>query len=362
MDFHLDGLVTGEVLLVRIKNASHAHFLTRAHVLIVQHKSSFLQGSVRIGIAFRLGVGRLVVSLGIFTVVKSRNSNIGCISCGGSHRCSLFHAIHFYNLGVFRRAGLIEISNRRFFPGVAHHSKTCHLDLRFGNATIQGANPHSGILSFTKNRTIVATRCRNNRIILVQRNTPLAPTILQFFKMQKVRIGKVYTIADKTNVHIQRAILVNVFRIVSAFTRVVFRTVNIYGRIAIIVQIVIEVIQSNIVRGCIRIQSILFMRNTFCRTAVPINAGFIITRFVIQTSIMQSNGRTDVIFTVILSVRSIAIDRQVFAYKTQVKIDGTHITASDHFNVLHIAHVLIIGAIGTHDTAPGIAGQVVVRT
>ena len=136
MDFHLDGLVAGQILHFVFKDAGHTHFLTGTHILIVQHQSCFFQRSVGLGIPFRLGIGRFRVDVGIFAVVDGGDLDTACVT--GVHGFLHLggHAVHFYHLGIFRRAGLVEVGYRGLFPGVPHYSQAHNLDLGFGNTRI----------------------------------------------------------------------------------------------------------------------------------------------------------------------------------------------------------------------------------
>ena len=57
-----------------------------------------------------------------------------------------------------------------------------------------------------------------------------------------------------------------------------------------------------------------------------------------------------------------AVNGKVFAHLAQVNENGTHVTASDHLNILHLAHILIVRAVRAHHTTPGITRQIIVCT
>ena len=237
-----------------------------------------------------------------------------------------------------------------------------NLHLGFGHAIVQLTEPKSAVLGFRKNRTVVATRLRNNRIVLIQINTPLAPTILQLFKLRS-RIGQINAVTDKANVPIQRTVLVDIFGIIGTFARVLFGTVNIYRRITFVIQIIVIVIASDI--GCrgIRIRRIVALFNlTFIALANPFNAFFFRTCLVVQATVMQGSRCTQVIFAVVVSVRGFTANRKVFADQTKVKVNGTHVTACHDFDVPHVAQVLVVAAVRAHNTTPRITRQVIVGT
>ena len=77
---------------------------------------------------------------------------------------------------------------------------------------------------------------------------------------------------------------------------------------------------------------------------------------------MERRRRTEIVFTVVFTVRCKTANRNIFAHQAQIDEDGTHITASDHFHVFHMAQVMVVAAIRAHDTAPGIAHEIIVCT
>ena len=100
MDFHLDGLIAGQILHVVFKDAGHAHFLSGIHVLVIQHQGRLFQGSVGLGISFRLGIGGLGINVGIFTIVNSGDLDAACVA--GIHRFLHLsrYPIHLHHLGI----------------------------------------------------------------------------------------------------------------------------------------------------------------------------------------------------------------------------------------------------------------------
>ena len=263
---------------------------------------------------------------------------------------------------MFRRRSLVEISNSLFFPCVTDHSQVYNLHLGFGHAVVQFAQPKPTVLRFRKNRLVIATRLRNNSIILVQIDTPLAPAILQLFKLCR-RIGQVNAVTDKANILIQRTVLVNIFSIVSTFTRVVFGSVNIDRRVTFIFQIIVVIIAGNISRRTVRIQSAVVLFDlTVLALANPFYAFFFSTAPVIQALVVQGCCRTQIVFTIIQTVRGLTVNRKVFTHQTEIKINGAHITARHHFDVFHVAQVLVVATVRAHNTTPRITRQVVIGT
>ena len=185
VNFHFQGLVRREVFRVRIKNSGHANFLARIHIVVIQYKRSLLERGVGVGIAFRHRIRGLVIRLCIFTIIDRRNLDVCCIMRRNRFADSIFSTINFDDLRIFIRRSTIEIGNRSFFPGVTHDAKTYDLHFRFGNARTQPAKPQTRILRFRKNFLVTVPRRRNNCIVLVQRNTPPAPAILQLIHIQR---------------------------------------------------------------------------------------------------------------------------------------------------------------------------------
>ena len=102
-------------------------------------------------------------------------------------------------------------------------------------------------MGFRKDFAIAATRRRNNRIVLAQRNTPSAPAVFQFFKFKLIRARKVNAVTNKANICIKGTVPIDIFGIISTFAQVTFSTVNALRRIAFFIQI-LEVITGNISR------------------------------------------------------------------------------------------------------------------
>ena len=75
---------------------------------------------------------------------------------------------------------------------------------------------------------------------------------------------------------------------------------------------------------------------------------------------MQSRCRSQSIFTIVNPIRSESINRKVFAHKAKVQIQTSHITARNDFHILHVAQILVVTGIGTHDTTPAISRQIIV--
>ena len=246
MDFHLDRLITGQVLHFIFEDTGHPHFLAGVHVLVIQHQSRFFKRSVSLRIPFRLSIGRLGIDIGVFTVVDG--SDLDSARIAGIH--GFLHlsgnAVHFDHLGTFRRTGLVQIGNRSFFPRVSYHGKAYNLHLGFCYARIQISHPEPRIQRLGQNGLVIATGRRHDGIVLVQGNTPLAPAILQLFKIGMVRTRQVYAVAHKTNVRIQRTIFVDIFRIVESFTGVVFGSIDMHRRIAFVFQIFVVIVPGNI--------------------------------------------------------------------------------------------------------------------
>ena len=330
--------------------------------MVIENQRRFLKRGVRIGIAFGTGVRRLVVLIGIFTVVDRLHANVACIACSHVFGHDHFNTVHFDNLRMFGRTRLVEIRHGRFFPSVSDHGQVHNLHLRFGDTVIQLAQPKPAELGFRKNRQIIATGRRNNRIELTQGNAPLAPTISQLFKVRLTRIGQINSVTDIADIHVQGTILVNIFGIVGAFTRVLFSSVNFLRRIAFVVQIFVVIIAGDIVRRRIDIShaNAQFRALTRSRTAVPHRVKFIGATQTVKALVMQGSRRTNIVFTVIITVRRGTVNRKVFADKAQVEIQGPNITTSHHLDILHIAQVLVVAAVRAHNTAPGIARQVIV--
>ena len=332
--------------------------------MVIKDQSCFFKRGIRIRIAFRTGIGRLVVFVRIFAVVNRLYANVGRIASHHIFRGLGFHPVHFHNLRLFRRTGPVQIGHCRFFPGVTDDAKTYNLDLGFGDTVIQLAHPKPTELGFRQNRQIIICRRRNNRIVLVQRNTPPSPTIPQFLKIHLVGVGQVDTITDKADVLIQRPILVDIFGIVGTFTSVVFGSVNLSGRIAFVFQIVIIIVTGNIVCRSIHITLARTQLSTFtgAGTAIPHRVKFIETRQAVKALVMKCRSGANIIFTVILAIRSSTVNRKVFTDKAQIQVERAHISARHHFDVLHIAQVMVILAVRAHDTTPGISGQIVICT
>ena len=143
MNFHLDGFITGQILHIVFKDAGYPYLLTRIQILIIQNQGGFLQRGVGFGITFRLGVGGLGIDIGIFAVVDG--GDLDAASVTGVHRFLYLggYAVHFHHLGIFRRAGLVEVGHRGFLPGISHHSQTYNLYLGFSHPRIQATNPKS---------------------------------------------------------------------------------------------------------------------------------------------------------------------------------------------------------------------------
>ena len=361
MDFHLQRLVRREVLRIRFEQARHAHFLPRTHVVVIQDKRRFLERSIRIRIAFRHRIRGLDILLRIFAVVNRGNLDVRRIACRHGLRNTIFGTIHFDNLGIFICGRAIKVRNGRLFPSVAKNSEAHNLDLRFGNARIKAAQPHTRKLRFRENFLVVATRRRNNRIVLVQRNTPPAPTVLELFEISLVCIRKIDSITDKANVHIKRAVPIDIFGIIRTFAQVIFCSVNACRRVAFVVQI-LEVIAGNILRRDIHICRSISSRITARNAAIPHNLVFIGAYLAVKAAVMLRRCHANQVFTIIDAIRLFTVYREVFANEAQVDENGTGITTSDNFDVLHLAHILIIRAVRAHDTAPRIAHQVIVRT
>ena len=134
MDFHLQGLIRREILRIRFEQSRHTHFLARAHIVVIQYESRFLERGIGICIAFRHRIRRFVIRLCIFTVVDGRDLEISRIA--NRFRNMIFGTVHFDNLRILVCRRAIEIGNRSFFPSIAHNAKANHLHLRFGHTRI----------------------------------------------------------------------------------------------------------------------------------------------------------------------------------------------------------------------------------
>ncbi len=363
MDFHLQRAVARKILHVRFKDTRHAHFLSRTHIVVIEHQRRFLQRSVRIGIAFRLRIRRLVILVRIFTVVNRLYGNVVRVlrrHIFGHHR---FDAVHFHNLRMFRRRSLVQVGHRRFFPSVSYDGKMHHLHLRLGHAIIQLAQPEPAELRLRKNRLVIICRRRDNRIVLVQRNAPLSPSVLKDIEMGRVRIRQIDAVTHEADILVQGAVLVDVFGIVGAFARVLFGSVDSPGRIAFFIQVVVKIIVSDIVRRRIYIAHphAIFSALTRIGSAIPNRVDFVRSTYAIKALVIERRRCPQVIFAVVIPVRRSSVNREVFANKTQVQVERTHVSARHHFDILHIAHILVVTTVRTHHATPGITSQVVVR-
>ena len=320
MNFHLQRLVRREVLGIRFKKSSHAHFLPWAHVMVFQNEGRFLERSIRIGIAFRDRIGRLVILFCIFAVIDGRDLDVGRIHHRDRFRDAAFNTVHFDNLRIFIGRCAIKACNRRFFPGISQNAKTYHLDLRFGNTRTEAAKPHTGILGFRKDFLIAATRRRNNRIVLVQRDSPSAPAILQFFKFCLIRARKVDAVTDKADIRIKGAVLIDIFGIVGTFTQVVFSTVDGPGRVAFFIEI-LEVIACNIPSRRIHRSKSQRICPALRITAVPHHTGFFCAGHFVKAAVMSSRRHAKLVFTIVYTIRLMAVNRNIFTDKAQVDKD-----------------------------------------
>ena len=361
VDFHLERLVRRQVLLVGLEHAGHPHFLAGLQVLVIEHQCSFLQGSVRLGIAFRLGIGRLEIRVRIFAAVDGRDLHVRRVRRGDVLRHRRLYAVHAHDLRVLGRARLVEVGNRRFFPGVTQHGKAHDLHLRLGDTRIQLAYPETGIQGLRQDGLVIATARRDNRIVLVQRDAPLAPSVLEHLEIRRVRVREIDAVTHEVDVRIKRAVLVDVFGIVCAFAGVVFRTVNSDRRVAVVVQVFVEVIQRDIGRRA-RLHSRVYARNTFARTAIPHGDLFFGTGSVVEALVMERRRGAQVVFAIVNAVRFVTIDRKVFTHLAQVEEQRAHVTTGHDLDVLHLAHVLVVRTVRAHHATPGITRQVVVRT
>ena len=151
MDFHFQRTIARKILHIRLKNSSHPHFLSRAHIVVIQHQSCFLERSIRIGITFRLGVRRLMILVRVLTIVYRFHGNVVSVLRLDIFVRNRFDTIHFNNLRMFRRRSLVQIGDSRFFPSVPDHSQMHNLHFRFGNTVTQLAHPKPTELRFRKN-------------------------------------------------------------------------------------------------------------------------------------------------------------------------------------------------------------------
>ena len=282
VNFHLQGAIIREILHIRFKDTGHAHFLPRTHIMIVEHQGRFLKRRIGIGISLGTRIGRLVILVRIFAVVDCLDANEGRILRRHRFAHLCFNTVHLDNLRMFSRRSLVQVRNRRFFPGVSDNSKVNDLHFGLGDTLVQRTHPEPAELRFRKNRQVVASRRRNNRIVLIQRNSPLAPAIPQFIEICLVRIGQVNAVTHKADIQVQRAVPVDVFGIVCSFTGVLFGTVDRNPRITFVIQVLVKVIAGNIpYRSVHLLDGTIDNRIAFRRTAIPHHARFIGTRYTI---------------------------------------------------------------------------------
>ena len=262
---------------------------------------------------------------------------------------------------MFVRARPVQVCNSRFFPGVAQNRKVDNLNLRFRDTRIQLADPQAGIQGLGKDGLVIVTASRNNRVVLVQRDTPLAPAVLQLFKVRLVRIRQVDAVTHEVDVRIERTILVDIFGIVGAFAGVIFRTVDSDRRVTVVVQVLVKVIECDISRRS-RFRRIPNRTLATRNTAVPHKAFFFVPGLLVKSLIVKRRCRTQVVFAIVVTVRLMTANGNVFTHLAQVEEQGAHVTTGNDLDILHLAHILVVGAVRAHHATPRITHQVVVRT